>query len=156
MVVFWTEKPIERPSAAPSDRFKNFGETQEIQRRRRSTTSRRQRARSARRRRIAVAAFSLAVIGAFAVGRSASLTSQTPGERNLPVTRAVTVAPGDTPWSLARRFGNPERNILDRVESLNQANGGALSTLRPGQRILVPIENPVEIARLQTNLASAR
>jgi LysM repeat protein len=66
----------------------------------------------------------------------------------------MTVQPGDSLWSLAQRYGNPETYILDRVDVLAQANKMlATSSLMPGQRIVVPVSNPAEISRLQRNLA---
>ena len=72
----------------------------------------------------------------------------------VPVTVPVTVGSGDSLWSLARRYGSPNRYILDRVDTLAQANHlSAGDPLLPGQRLLVPVENPVELARLQPTLA---
>jgi LysM repeat protein len=66
----------------------------------------------------------------------------------------MTVQPGDSLWSLAQRYGNPETYILDRVDVLAQANKmPATTSLMPGQRIVVPVSNPAEISRLQRNLA---
>ena len=57
---------------------------------------------------------------------------------------------GDTLWSLACRYGDPHTYILERVDALAQANHFSTSArLLPGQRVLVPVGNPVEVARLQ-------
>jgi hypothetical protein len=73
-----------------------------------------------------------------------------------PLTIRVTVNPGESLWSLSQRYGNPNIGIQDRVDALAQANGlGAGTSLVAGQRLLVPVSNPMELARLQTHLASA-
>ena len=67
----------------------------------------------------------------------------------------VTVAPGDTLWSLSRRYGSDKANIQEQIDTLAQAN--ALSTgtaLVAGERLLVPVTNPTVLARLQTHVAS--
>ncbi len=78
-------------------------------------------------------------------------------EQARPLTMAVTVQPGDTVWSLAKRYGDPNVYILDRVDAVARANKSVtLQRLVPGQRIYVPVTNPVEVARLQRNVAMAR
>lgn len=68
----------------------------------------------------------------------------------------MTVRPGDSLWSLARRYGDPNAYILERVDTLARANRlPASAALSPGQRVLVPIENPAEIARLSRTVAAA-
>ena len=67
---------------------------------------------------------------------------------------SMTVGNGETLWSLAKRYGNPFDSQLDRVDALAKANGlptGAM--LHPGQRLVVPVENPQEAERVQTALA---
>lgn len=95
-----------------------------------------------------------AVFGVRAV--AASVTAPA-AARPVAITLPVSVAPGDSLWTLARRYGDPDAYILDRVDDLARANGlrpGA--RLVPGQKLLVPVHNPVEFARLQQNVASAR
>jgi len=66
----------------------------------------------------------------------------------------MTVANGETLWSLARQYGNPSDSQLDRVDTLAKANGlSAGAMLHPGQRLVVPVENPREASRIQTALA---
>ncbi len=66
----------------------------------------------------------------------------------------MTVQRGDSLWSLAKRYGDPNAYILERVDILAQANKmSSRSALMPGQRIIIPVSNPVEVARLQRNLA---
>ena len=66
----------------------------------------------------------------------------------------MTVHPGDSLWSLARRYGDPDVYMLDRVDAIAKANGiGATAPLFPGQRLVVPVSNPVELEHLQHNLA---
>lgn len=79
-----------------------------------------------------------------------------PAPAAAPMTIARTVEPGDSLWSLAKRYGNPRAYVLDRVDALAQANGlSSDARLIPGQRILVPVSNPVEVARLRRNVATA-
>jgi len=66
----------------------------------------------------------------------------------------MTVHPGDSLWSLAKRYGDPDAYMLDRVDAIARANGiGQTAPLFPGQRLVVPVSNPVELNRLQHNLA---
>jgi len=59
-----------------------------------------------------------------------------------PVTATITVQPGDTLWSLAKRYGDPNQYILERVAVLAKANGlergGALHV---GQTLIIPVTN---------------
>jgi len=130
--------------------------------------------RLSRRRRLQVeaAAVGLAFLGAFAAAgvaatagvkaviahASAGTSSSASSVQNFAaVTLPMTVAPGDSLWTLARRYGDPDSYILDRVDDLARANGmTAGARLVPGQRLLVPVGNPVEIARIQQSVASAR
>ncbi len=66
----------------------------------------------------------------------------------------MSVGEGETLWTLARRYGNPAESQLDRVDTLARANGlTAGAMLHPGQRLVVPVENPREAALLQPTLA---
>lgn len=66
----------------------------------------------------------------------------------------MTVQAGDSLWNLAKRYGDPNVYILDRVDVLARANRmPATASLMPGQRIVILVSNPVEVARLQQNLA---
>jgi LysM repeat protein len=67
----------------------------------------------------------------------------------------MSVGQGETLWTLARRYGNPSASQLDRVDALAKANGlSASAMLHPGQRLIVPVENPYEAERLQTVMAA--
>lgn len=67
------------------------------------------------------------------------------------LTTRFVVKRGETLWSFARHYGNPNEYILDRVDNLAKLNGlDADTRLVPGQRLLVTVGNPVEIARLQS------
>jgi LysM repeat protein len=62
----------------------------------------------------------------------------------------VTVHPGDTLWRFASRYGDPNRYILDRVDSLAHDNHvAANATLVPGQHLRVAVTNPVEVAKIR-------
>jgi LysM repeat protein len=92
--------------------------------------------------------------GARALVNAVTFTASTaPAEITLP----VRVAPGDSLWKLAGRYGDPDAYILDRVDDLARANGLSSSArLVPGQRLVVPVRNPVEVARLRQHVAMAR
>jgi nucleoid-associated protein YgaU len=76
---------------------------------------------------------------------------------NVPETVMHTVQPGDTLWTLARRFGDPRLNITDRVDNLVRVNGFAgAASLHPGQKILLRVEHPAELAKLRLNRVEGR
>ena len=67
---------------------------------------------------------------------------------------SLTVATGETLWSMAREFGDPRDSQLDRVDALARANGlTASTTLHPGQKLVVPVESAEQAERLQVALA---
>lgn len=113
----------------------------------------------ARRLQLVAAGQGMAVLAAVAVfGFGGAQVMQAVSTRSanramMPVI-SMTVGNGETLWSLARRFGNPSDSQLDRVDTLAKANGLSTgATLHPGQRLVVPVENPREVARVQTALA---
>ena len=59
-----------------------------------------------------------------------------------PVMANITVQPGDTLWSLAKQYGDPDQYILERVHALAKANnlqrGDALHV---GQTLVIPVTN---------------
>lgn len=68
----------------------------------------------------------------------------------------LTVRPGDSLWSLARRYGDPSVNIRDRVDALARANGlSSQAALTPGQRLIVSVGNPAEAAALRQTVAAS-
>lgn len=73
----------------------------------------------------------------------------------VPVETVLQVRPGDSLWLLARRYGDPGLYILDRVDALARANRlPADAVLVPGQRVVVPVANPVEVAKLRRVVAA--
>ena len=67
----------------------------------------------------------------------------------------VTVAPGDTLWSLSERYGSDKVNIQERIDALARANDMHTGTgLVAGERLLVPVTNPTVLAHLQAHIAS--
>ncbi|GEM_PF-5082746 len=52
----------------------------------------------------------------------------------------ITVGRGDTLWSIAQEYGDPDQYILERVDALAKANNlkrGAV--LREGQTLVIPV-----------------
>ena len=85
---------------------------------------------------------------AFSVFRSAASSYQSP--LTAPLVVPVKVHAGDTLWTYAKEYGAPDIYILDRVETIARANHlSSDASLLPGQRLLVPVTNPVKIAQLQ-------
>ena len=67
-----------------------------------------------------------------------------------------TVRHGDTLTGLASRYGDPNVYILDRVEQIARANHLTGNTpLVPGQRLQIPVTNPVVIAQIEKSIHPA-
>jgi hypothetical protein len=47
---------------------------------------------------------------------------------------------GDSIWTLARRYGDPRRDVRAVVAEIGRANGVNAAELQPGQRLLIPAE----------------
>lgn len=59
-----------------------------------------------------------------------------------PVMATITVQPGDTLWSLAKKYGDPNQYILVRMDLLAQANSLRRGdVLRAGQTLTIPVTN---------------
>ena len=102
----------------------------------------------------AVIALTALLIAGYTIARQRASTG-TPAK--APLTVRVTVAPGDSLWSLARRYGDPDDYIEDNVDAMARANGmRSKSNLVVGQRLLVSVANPTELASLQKHIASTR
>lgn len=64
-------------------------------------------------------------------------------------TVAVTVAPGDTLWKYAARYGASDKYMLERVAVIARDNHlSPNAVLLPGQHLRIAVENPIEIAKL--------
>jgi hypothetical protein len=73
------------------------------------------------------------------------------------LTVPMTVEPGDTLWSLARKYGDPTKPIVERVDALAVTNDlTSNARLYPGNRLLVQVENPTELAHLQAQQAKVQ
>ena len=60
-------------------------------------------------------------------------------DRPSPATSLVSVRSGDTLWSLAAEYGDPDKYILERIDELKQANGLKVGQpLYEGQVLVVP------------------
>ena len=96
-----------------------------------------------------------AVLGITALSAPGADQSERRAARGV-VALPMTVQSGDTLWKLAGRYGSPDEYILKRVDKLARANRISSSArLTPGQRIIVPVENPVEVARIGRLVAAA-
>jgi len=58
-----------------------------------------------------------------------------------PATTTIVVQPGQTLWSVARGLSldTDVRETVARIQELNGLSGGAGSTVRPGQELIVPL-----------------
>jgi nucleoid-associated protein YgaU len=109
--------------------------------------------RRLRRQRILAVAASLLVGGvalsrAFAGGDRPTAVPAHPAPVIL-----VTVAPGDTLWGLAQHYGNPDMDVVQRVQAISAANGGHNGALQVGQHLRIPVTHPIELAKLHSRLA---
>jgi LysM repeat protein len=50
----------------------------------------------------------------------------------------VTVAPGDTLWSIAAAHGRANADIQETIDQITEANHLAIATLQPGQHLRIP------------------
>ncbi len=78
----------------------------------------------------------LLILGAFAVGRSASGQATDVTRRQVPLTQA-TVQQGDTLWSLARGLA-PARDPREVVAQIRRLNHLQSASLQVGQQLLLP------------------
>ena len=78
------------------------------------------------------------LLGAFAVGRSASSQASTTTSAPAAAPTVVTVMPGDTLWSLAQRLapGQDTRVVVDTLRRLNHLTSA--HDLKAGQQLLLP------------------
>jgi hypothetical protein len=54
-------------------------------------------------------------------------------------TQVVTVAPGDSLWSIARRYCQKNTSTMDNIGVISALNGNITGQLEPGQRLVVPL-----------------
>jgi hypothetical protein len=99
----------------------------------------------------------LATLGLLTLGYRAGRAVQTPPvvvSAAVPVI-AHTVKPGDTLWKIAKKYGNPETYILERVAALETLNPEVASApLHIGSTVRVRVENPVLVAQMTKHLQS--
>lgn len=87
----------------------------------------------------------LAIIGITLAARVARSASPQ-GERQatairlpeITQTQVVTVAPGDSLWSIARRYCPKGTSTMDNIALISTLNGNPNGQLEPGQRLVVP------------------
>jgi Tfp pilus assembly protein FimV len=53
---------------------------------------------------------------------------------------SVTVRPGDSIWTIAREYGDPERDVREIVYAVIQANDADPGQLQAGSRLIIPAE----------------
>lgn len=154
-----TENNRERGSRAHRPPLGLMGITGSVPPRPQSVSSSGRQQRRRMRRMFALGAvFSIAVVGtataAFRGRTNTAVSSLDSLDSVTSVSVAIRVNRGDSLWSLARRYGSPEIYILERVEEIARSNGMSTSDpLLPGQRVLVRVSNPVELAGLKRNVA---
>ena len=108
--------------------------------RQRVRTNQRQRTRRLYRRLVWITLAVFGVALAARVARSASPQAEKTVFR-LPVitqTQVVTVAPGDSLWSIARRYSPKGTSTMDNISVISALNGNPNGQLEPGQRLVVP------------------
>ena len=67
------------------------------------------------------------------------------------------IAPGDTLWRFASRYGDPNAYILDRVETIARDNHlSSDAPLVPGQTLRIVVRNPVVVAEIARQHHSSR
>ena len=54
--------------------------------------------------------------------------------------RVVTVAEGDSLWTLAREYGDPHRDVRTVVTRMLQVNDVDPGDLQPGQQVTIPAD----------------
>ena len=54
-------------------------------------------------------------------------------------TQVVTVAPGDSLWSIARRYSRQDISTMDSIAVISTLNGNISGKLEPGQRLVIPV-----------------
>lgn len=57
-------------------------------------------------------------------------------------TQVVTVAPGDSLWSIAQRYSVHGVSTMDNIALISTLNGDMSGVLEPGQRLVVPAPAP--------------
>jgi nucleoid-associated protein YgaU len=110
--------------------------------RQRVRNNQRRRARQLYRRLVWITLVIVGVALAAQVARSAS--PQAARERaairlpEITQTQVVTIAPGDTLWSVARRYSPKGASTMDNIAVISALNGNPDGKLEPGQRLVVP------------------
>lgn len=85
-----------------------------------------------------VLALAALLLGAFAIGRSASSQASIATSAPEPAPTRVTVQSGDTLWTLAQRLapGQDTRKVVDQLRRLNHLRSAG--ELKAGQQLLLP------------------
>ena len=85
-----------------------------------------------------VLALAALLLGAFAIGRSASSQATTTVSMPAAAPTQVTVQAGDTLWTLARRLapGRDTRDVVDQLRRLNHLSSA--NDLKASQQLLLP------------------
>ena len=59
---------------------------------------------------------------------------------SLPATRTVQVRAGDSLWTLARKYGDPQQDVREIVQRLGEANQVEAGELQPGTWLRIPAD----------------
>ena len=75
---------------------------------------------------------------AFSVGRAHTQAVTTAGQEQAPAVQQITVEPGESLWSVARRVApqNDPREVMAQIRRLNDLEG---TQLQVGQQLLLPV-----------------
>ena len=146
----WSEDSFTRPESSRRRRLS----TSQFDSSRSASKSRQNRARAKNRDNgwftAVIAVLVLFIVGASISSFRSSVESAFAQIGSTPYKVAVTVKPGDTLWTYAHRYGAPGSYILDRVDSIARQNAlDPKGTLIPGQRLVIQVDNPVLLAKLQ-------
>ena len=97
-----------------------------------------------------IAVLTLFIVGAAASSFRSSIEDAWSQLGTTPYRVAVTVKPGDTLWTYAHRYAAPGSYILDSVDTIARDNNiDPRTTLVPGQKLTIRVDNPVLLAKLQ-------
>ena len=97
-----------------------------------------------------IVVLTLFIVGASVSSFRANIVDAWSQLGGTPYRVVVTVKPGDTLWTYAHRYAAPGSYILDSVDAIARDNDiDPRSTLVPGQKLKIRVDNPVLLTKLQ-------